>query len=366
MEQAEHVKVRLQRRIETEIQALRDFRSSGGKVLGSLCHAFPQALGAGLGMWPVRVLQGATNENEEAGERFMRPDSCPLVRAFIGAVAKREGLHGEIDAWVGMYTCDQTRRLFQELGRTTGARAFHLQLPSTRTPEAEDFFSEQIERLCRDLVSQGLSAGYSPDAAMVYENARRRATSALRSITIRGLLPPTALHSMFGLLHIACPEGLADFFAQTATESESPGKRIRIAVAGGPMALEDTAVPELLEEAGAVMIPLGCSGLQASLPDGEAASGAPGDLAREYFRSSKCARCRPNDSVFDYLSGMIEETGCRGLILKTLKFCDLWFTERERIRERMPVPVLVLDTSFAPGGRERLGTRIEAFLESLS
>ena len=355
----------LEARIESELRGIASFRSGGGRVLGTLCHAFPMSVGAGLGMRPVRVLHGATSSNEEAGERFMRPDSCPLVKAFAGAAAAGSGLHGMVDVWVAMYTCDQTRRLFQELGRVTGTPALHIQLPSTRTPEAEGYFAHQVERLCGDLAASGHVAYSEPDAR-AYETERRRAASSLRSIAMAGSLPPTALHAAFSLLNIARPDGLA-----SVLESLAPGRSAwsdgpRIAVAGGPMAHGDGPVPELLEEAGAVMVPLGCSGLQTSLPSGGPGDCSPAGLAREYYGASRCARCRPNAGVFDYLAESIEEAGCRGMILKTLKFCDLWFTERERIRARMPVPVLVLDTSFGPGGRERIGTRIEAFLESLS
>lgn len=356
----------IEARIADETAALALFRKEGGRVLGSLCHAFPSAVGEGLGMRSIRVLHGASSDNEEAGERFMRPDSCPLVKSFAGAAAGGTGLHGMVDAWVAMYTCDQTRRLFQGLDRIVRVDAFHIQLPSTRTKEAEDYFASQVERLCDDLVSRGYSDGYSPDRALAFEKERRRATSSLRSMTMKGLLRPLALKKAFELLDIARPEGLAGFLESMAAASGPWSGRMRIAVAGGPMAAGDDAVPRLLEAAGISMVPLGCSGLQATLPDAEPVDGSPGWLAREYFRASRCARCRPNDQVFDYLTWAVEEAGCRGLILKTLKFCDLWYTERERIRERMPVPVLVLDTSYAPGGRERLDTRIEAFLESLA
>ncbi|KZD15125.1 MAG: 2-hydroxyacyl-CoA dehydratase [Candidatus Fermentibacter sp.] len=317
-------------------------------------------------MRSIRVLHGASSNNEGAGERFMRPDSCPLVKSFAGAASAGTGLHGMVDAWVAMYTCDQTRRLFQALGRITAVDAFHIQLPSTRTKEAEDYFASQVERLCDDLVSRGFSDGYSTDRALAFEKERRRAASSLRSIAMKGLLKPSDLHKAFELFQIARPGWLAGFL-ETAVAASKPWQgSMRIAVAGGPMAAGDDAVPGLLEAAGVTMVPLGCSGLQATLPDAEPVDGSPGWLAREYFQASRCARCRPNDQVFEYLERTLEEADCRGLILKTLKFCDLWYTERERIRERMPVPVLVLDTSYAPGGRERVGTRIEAFLESLA
>ena len=356
----------LESRIGEELGGIASFRAGGGRVLGSLCHAFPMAVGAGLGYRPVRALHGASSAGEEAGERFMRPDSCPLVKAFAGAAAAGSGLHGMVDVWVAMYTCDQTRRLFQELGRITGTPALHIQLPSTRTREAEDYFAMQVERLGGDLAALAGHSAYSEPDARDYETERRRATSSLRSIAMAGSLPPTALQAAFSLLNFAQPHGLSAFLESIAPAGAAWSGGPRIAVAGGPMAHGDDAVPGLLEDAGAVMIPLGCSGLQTSLPAGEPGDCSPEGLAREYFRASRCARCRPNAGVFDYLTDSIEEAGCSGLILKTLKFCDLWYTERERIRARMPVPVLVLDTGFGPGGRERIATRIEAFLESLS
>jgi benzoyl-CoA reductase/2-hydroxyglutaryl-CoA dehydratase subunit BcrC/BadD/HgdB len=131
------------------------------------------------------------------------------------------------------------------------------------------------------------------------------------------------------------------------------------------VAPEDDLVPRVLEELGASMVPLHCSGRMIPLPE-EPASGAPGELAREYFGALRCARCRPDGETIAFLAGSVERYGCSGLILKALKFCDLWFSQRERLKEILGVPVLVLDTGYSPGEEERLSTRMEAFLEELS
>ena len=54
-----------------------------------------------------------------------------------------------------------------------------------------------------------------------------------------------------------------------------------------------------------------------------------------------------------------------GVILKTLKFCDLWHTEKERMREFLGVPFLVLDTDYSGSSDESLKNRIDAFIETL-
>ena len=100
-------------------------------MLGFLCRAFPPAVAVGLGMRPVRAVAVGS---EKAGEALVRPDLCPFVKSVLGGVATGAGVFGTVDAWAGMYTCDMTRRLFQELERMTGKPVFPLQLPATRSP----------------------------------------------------------------------------------------------------------------------------------------------------------------------------------------------------------------------------------------
>lgn len=352
--------------LRSETEALARFRSAGGKALGSLCSAFPPAIGAGLGMWPVRALGGASQEMESLGERFVRPDVCPLAKSTLGAVSSRTGLHGMIDAWVGMYTCDQTRRLFQELSRLTGAEVHHLQLPATRTREAREFFVSQVGRLVSDLSATVAGRPYDLSRAAEWEKGRRAAAARLSSLASSCSIPPTALHLMYRLLDFARPEELLDSLSRAASPVAGWHPRFPVAVIGSPLLLEDDYIPRFLEERGIAVVPLGCSGGQSAVPDGTPCSGDPGCLAGVWFDSIRCTRCRPNEEVFEHLESEIARTGCRGLVVKTLKFCDLWFAEKERLRARMPVPVLVLDTSFAAGEMERLRTRVEAFMESIS
>src|SRR5512136_1153517 len=117
---------------EGEIRGIEEFRKAGGKTLGYLCSAFPESVAAGLGMRPVRVLSFPPQQAIP-----VRPDICPLTGSLLSALISRTGLPSLIDVWAGLFTCDQTRRLFQELPGYTGARVFHVQVPATRTLAAE-------------------------------------------------------------------------------------------------------------------------------------------------------------------------------------------------------------------------------------
>jgi benzoyl-CoA reductase/2-hydroxyglutaryl-CoA dehydratase subunit BcrC/BadD/HgdB len=355
-------------RLEAEREALREFRASGGKVMGYLCQAFPPAVAAGLGFWPVRVLEDASTELEDAGGAVIRPDVCPLIKVLLGS-AGTGSLACSVDTWAGLATCDQTRRCFSILPEVLETVVHGMQLPSTRTAEAEERYSASMEDFCRQVVAAGHSKGYDEGRAKSFALAMHQAGETLADAVTSGSLSPLDIHWMLHLFHTTRPHGLADFFREIIAVSGGYPHSRTVAVAGSSIPFNDTILLQSLQDAGVSVLPLYCSGLQA-LPyrglNRPTESYDPGSLAAEAFRSVRCARSRPNDGMFDYVESSVRESRAAGLIVRTMKFCDLWFTERVRFREKSSVPVLVMDVSFSTGEAERQVNRIEAFLETLA
>ncbi len=352
-----------------ELEHMREFRNNGGKVLGYLCQAFPPAVAAGLGMWPVRVLPEASTELEDLGSRLVRPDICPLVKVLLGGVSTGAGLFGMVDVWIGLATCDQTRRCFSILPGVTGAAVHHIQLPATRSMASEEYYCRQIGDFCSDAVQEGHTDGnYDPERAAEYSKHRYHAGEVLARAALSGGITPLDMHWMFSVYHMARPEGLSVFFSSLIESDAQYSPGITISLAGSSIPLEDVTLLRILQDAGADVIPLHCSALQ-SVPFNGLNEMTdlfdPQSLAAVAFRSVRCARSRPNEDMFTYLEDAIRRTSSKGLVVKTMKFCDLWFTERVRLRERINVPVLVLDTSYGTGEAERQANRLEAFLETL-
>ena len=133
--------------------------------------------------------------------------------------------------------------------------------------------------------------------------------------------------------------------------------------------LEDYTILRLITDDNIGVIPLTSSGL--NMAEGlEDVTNVPDDLliaelSRITFRMPGNIRMRPNNEVYDRLLEVIKRTGAKGVIVKTLSFCDLWYTEKERLKQSLPVPVLVLDTGYAEGTDAQVQTRIETFLETL-
>lgn len=306
----------------------------------------------GLGLKPWR---GVVAGSERAGEALVRPDLCPFVKSVLGGIVTRASGFGSVDTWAGMYTCDMTRRLFQELERLSGKPVFQLQLPATRTRESAGWFCESVANLALELIKAGFSSGYDPAAALAWETERLEGAAVLREAALSFRVPPLTLQALFHGFY-------ADNEFPTAVAGDlSPP--VRVAVTGSVMARGDDIVPETLAELGAGYLPLGCTGLS-GLPSSVPADGSIRALALASFNDTRCIRNRPNNGVFDWITGQAAASGCHGLVLKTLSFCDLWHTEKERFRQ-MPFPVLVLSSDLSPGERGRTSVRLQAFVETL-
>jgi benzoyl-CoA reductase/2-hydroxyglutaryl-CoA dehydratase subunit BcrC/BadD/HgdB len=349
-----------------EREALRQHRASSKRVAGYTCHAFPAAVLAGLGLWPVRILCDSSAEAESAGEKVVRADVCPLVKTLLGNVAEKRGLHGSVDLWIGLSTCDQMRRGMHSLSEHLACEVHPIQFPATRTPESRDYYASQVKRLVADIEARhGLR--FDAGVAKKWQQDQDKAAAVLSKAARSGSVSPLDMHSMFQLYFISRPEGLADFFSRLI-ETSSVFKRTKtVVLTGGPLTREDTALLEELEERGYAVLPLNCTGLNAveQVEHAPAGSDLIASLALTAFGMPTCTRSRPNTAVYTRIGETLKTTEAAGLIVKTLKFCDHWYTERERLRRSFGVPVLVFDSDYAEGGRERILSRIDAFLETL-
>lgn len=358
---------RCDERRASELEALKDFRASGGKVAGYTCHMFPAAVAAGLDLWPVRVLCGSSADAESAGEKVVRADVCPHVKSLIGNIPEGTGLHAEPDLWLGLQTCDQMRRGMEVIARQLGKDVHPIQVPATRTPEAAAYFALQVKRFVADIEAlHGIT--FCDEHALRWQHAEEKAAAVLARAARSGSISPLDLHALFHLFFIARPFGLADFFEELLAAAGDFTPKLKVLLTGSPLTAEDTPLLEELEARGIGVIPLNCTGLNAVEYRGNVSG--EDDLVRSLalsaFHLPACIRARPNSGVYDRIREAIRTTGASGLIVKCLKFCDLWYTERERMRNSFDLPVLVFDSDYAAGGRERLATRIEAFMEMLA
>jgi benzoyl-CoA reductase/2-hydroxyglutaryl-CoA dehydratase subunit BcrC/BadD/HgdB len=342
-----------------ELSHLDSLRKTGLCTGAVVCRAFPPAVLAGLGVRPVRIPVDVSGEKRDTAGNLVRQDVCPLVRELL-----RDIQSDCSDFIVGMHTCDMTRRLFQESDRFSTTPVHQIQLPATKGDASLRFFTSQVHRICRDLKGNGFSSGYDSSAAEDWYCSTMEAASFLRSKA--DTIPPVALQYLLHLFRIADPATLKKKIETLLDSAELYEPEFTLLLTGSPAVPGDNTVAETVEAMGGALIPVNCTGFQ-MFPD---KLEKPDDfsvatLCRIYFESMKCVRCRPNSETFSSTAEELRSAGAHGLIVKTLKFCDLWFTEKARMKEAFQLPVLVLDTAFSSGEIERTAVRVESFVQSL-
>ncbi len=368
-----------------ELSAIRKYREKGGLVAGYLCRHFPPEIIAGLGLWPLRLASGADFASERRGEQIVRPDACSYCKSVIGNFKVKTGLHGMTDLLVGVITCDMMRRTIDTVEAETGIPVFRVNMPATKSANAESYFVMDVRRAVEEL-ERFMHMRFDAAKCIAYFNARKEMAGILEDIAVNNKLPPVLTHRLFHLFSIARPGQMLDFLRKLKLKKSSAGRCTKVILTGSTLCLEDVFLSELLQEKGISVIPFYCTGLGAIeiyksgkfkcntgiLPVGLKSKSlkAQGrnvieELAHMSFNSNVCIRQRPNFAVYEKLKEMIRTEKCDGVILKSLKFCDLWFTEKERMKQELGIPVLVLDTTYSDSERERIRNRVEAFLEMI-
>ncbi len=340
-----------------ELADLSSLRASGTRTAALACRTFPPAVLAGLGLRPVRLPFTTSPDMDGKGKTLVRQDVCPLVMELVKNIQ-----FDCADVIIGMHTCDTIRRLFQESDRFSSIPVHQLQLPATTGEASFRFFDLQVNRVCDDLVLNGFSEGYNPGLAANWYRSTMEASEFVRSRMM--LIPPVALQYIFHLFRIADPSTLKQKIENLLDSSQVYSPKFTLLLSGSPVSPGDDAVAETVENLGGALIPINCTGFQ-MFPSGTPDDYSISSIVKMYFDSMKCVRCRPNQRTFEHLSRQISSISASGLIVKSLVFCDLWFTEKVRIKERTSVPVLTLNTGFSRGESERTEVRVEAFIQSL-
>jgi predicted CoA-substrate-specific enzyme activase len=89
-------------------------------------------------------------------------------------------------------------------------------------------------------------------------------------------------------------------------------------------------------------------------------------LARQALQKSVCPRS-DRGGMATYLLEEIREKNLAGLIITSLKFCDFYAFEMEKVRKQLPedFPLLYMENDLSVGNDEQNRTRVEAFLEKV-
>jgi len=127
---------------------------------------------------------------------------------------------------------------------------------------------------------------------------------------------------------------------------------------------------EMIEGAGARVVALdSCTGVRHwEGPVAEGTSDPVRAIAERYLTRPPCSRMEGIGRRIDWLVDLATRTRADGVILSTVKYCDLWLYDRPQVAEALEkagIRVLSVENDYEWSGAGQTKTRIEAFVETL-
>ncbi len=323
------------------------------------CSYFPRELAEAFGLKTSRLNPCGTQLCESEGHKKLGPEACSYCKAIIGGpkISAPQALFG-------CTTCDQMRRLIEEVGRNSDSGFEFVNIPATRTAAALEHYQNEIIFLSKKLQDMtGLFLDLKRLEKIVYQR------NAIRK-KLREFRPNLVSYEFVALLHLEMltpPQEMLDFLENFRPERANKIHKTKVMLAGSPLTLEDTDFLAMLDHMGIdVVADATCTGDR--WIDFEIKLGANPilGLAKSYFERPGCIWLRPNDEFYAYAKSLASKKGAKGVIWRSVKFCDLWSLESQRAKEKLGLSLLALDMNYSDTTSGRTQTRVEAFAEGLT
>jgi benzoyl-CoA reductase/2-hydroxyglutaryl-CoA dehydratase subunit BcrC/BadD/HgdB len=360
-----------------------EHQKQGGKVFGTFCVYVPDEVVFAAG-GIAAGLCGGSQFWVSGGEKVLPANTCPLIKASVGARLDKTCPFFLIpDMYVGETTCDGKKKAWEILAQEVPIHV--IDIPQMkRTQDIAAFESEIMEfiKVVEKLTGHKITAESLGESIKLLNNKRR----ALQRLYNARKASPVPISGKDALLatQIAFyddPARCAQMANKLSEELEErisrkegvfPENALRIMVSGTPMAIPNWKMHHIIETLGAaVVVEESCTGTRyfENLVDESATTieGQVRALAERYMKTN-CACFTPNPGRIEDIIRLADEYKVDGIIDTNLQFCNLYSTESYLVKQALAekgLPVMHIETDYSEQDYEQLRTRVEAFLEML-
>jgi benzoyl-CoA reductase/2-hydroxyglutaryl-CoA dehydratase subunit BcrC/BadD/HgdB len=360
-----------------------EHQKKGGKVFGTFCVFVPDEIVFASGAIATGLC-GGSQFWVPGGEKVLPKNTCPLIKASVGArIDKTCPFFRIADMYVGETTCDGKKKAWEILADEVPVHV--MDIPQMKREKDIGHWAEEIydfkavvEKFTGNEVTEESLA-----AAIKLINNKRKALARVFECRKSDIIPISGKDALL-MMQIAfyddpvrCAEkanALADELEQRIKDGVSvfPAGTKRILISGTPMAVPNWKLHHIVETSGAaVVVEETCTGTRyfENLTD-ESKTGMDGQiraLAERYMKCN-CACFHNNTGRIDDILRLAKEYKVDGVIDVNLKFCSLYDIEGRSVESALKsagIPVLGIETDYTDTDAEQLRTRIGAFIEML-
>lgn len=363
---------------------LMEHQKKGGKVFGTFCVYVPDEIVFAADAIATGLC-GGSQFWVPGGEKVLPTNTCPLIKASVGARLDRTCPFFRIaDMYVGETTCDGKKKAWEILSEDVPVHVMNLpQMKRAKDvrawAEEIEEFKEKVEAFTGNKVTaEKLAAGIR------LINGKRKALQRLYDFRKNEKLPVSGCDALL-ISQIAFYDDPARFAEMTNQLCDELDKRVengvsvvadgtkRIMLTGTPLAIPNWKLHNIVETSGgAVVCEEMCTGTRyfENLVD-ESQTTVEGQIQAlaERYMNINCACFTPNEGRIKDILRLAKEYNVDGIIDVNLKFCSLYDTEGyfvERAMKEAGIPVLGIETDYTDSDTQQLRTRVSAFIEMLN
>ncbi|OUO47869.1 hypothetical protein B5F79_03380 [Olsenella sp. An285] len=361
---------------------VKDFKQSGGRLVGYLCSYTPLEVIDAAGASGVGLC-GTSDEVIPAAEEVLPANLCPLIKSTYGfAYSQKCPFTHFSDLIVGETTCDGKKKMYELLNELKPTYVLHLPQSRSREHEREGWYQEVVG--LKEALEQLYGIQITDDSLREAARLRNRLRRAILALYDLQRLDPPAMSgvelmsTMFAgtfnfdvrpyveSLERLCEQRRAE--AEAGRSSVDPSAK-RILITGCPVGGVINKVGATIERNGGVVVcEDDCSGERTNrfMVDEDAP-----DILRaiaERYLQINCSVMTPNDDRFAATLEMAEKYRVDGVIECVLTACHTFNVESARVEravEGAGIPYMKVETDYSAGDVGQLETRIAAFIETL-
>ena len=364
-------------------QELIKAQEEGKKVFGTFCVYVPDELIFAADAIATGLC-GGSQFWVPGGEKVLPTNTCPLIKASVGARLDRTCPFFRIaDMYIGETTCDGKKKAWEILGEDVPVHVMDLpQMKREKDIKACADEIRELKKVIEDFTGNEITAESLNESIKLINN-KRKALSRLYECRKADKVPISGRDALV-ISQIAFYDDPARFTQMTNKLCDELEQRIkdgvsvvkegtkRIMLTGTPLAVPNWKLHNIIETSGAVVVcEEMCTGtryFENLVDETKTTVDEQIDALANRYMGINCACFTPNTARIDDIIRLAKEYKVDGVIDVNLKFCSLYDVEGytvERALKEAGIPVMGIETDYTDSDAEQLRTRIGAFIEMI-
>ena len=364
-------------------QELIKAQEEGKKVFGTFCVYVPDELIFAANAIATGLC-GGSQFWVPGGEKVLPTNTCPLIKASVGARLDRTCPFFRIaDMYIGETTCDGKKKAWEILGEDVPVHVMDLpQMKREKDIKAWADEIRELKKVIEDFTGNKVTVESLNESIKLINN-KRKALSRLYECRKADKVPISGRDALV-ISQIAFYDDPARFTQMTNKLCDELEQRIkdgvsvvkegtkRIMLTGTPLAVPNWKLHNIIETSGAVVVcEEMCTGtryFENLVDETKTTVDEQIDALANRYMGINCACFTPNTARIDDIIRLAKEYKVDGVIDVNLKFCSLYDVEGytvERALKEAGIPVMGIETDYTDSDAEQLRTRIGAFIEMI-